>query len=72
MIFYPEEQLERQRKSAEKRRQNTKGVKMLDLETGNVIRTFFTPKDAAIWLLNNGYTKSKNPSSFLSTFSLTF
>ena len=60
---HPEEQKENQAKRLEGRRKKQKGVAMIDLKTGKTIRTFYTPKDAAIWLIDNGYTNGSNPSS---------
>ncbi len=40
-----------------------KPVAMLDLKTKQQLKTFYIIKEAANWLLQNGYTKSINPSS---------
>ena len=40
-----------------------KPVAMVDLKTKQQIRTFSSIKEAANWLIQNGYTKSVNPSS---------
>ena len=59
----PEAIAKRTKKAIETRRKNLKGVLMIDLETGKVLKEFYTPKDAADWVIQNGYTSSKNPSS---------
>ena len=43
-----------------------KPVEMVDITTKNVIRSFPSVKDAGDWLIENGYTKGKNPSSTIS------
>ena len=40
-----------------------KPVEMYDLNSKETIKTFDSVKDAANWLLDNGYTKGSNPSS---------
>ena len=62
---HPKEKMARTQKMIETRRKNTPGVAMIDLESGKILRSFETPKDAGEWVLQNGYTKSVNPSSHI-------
>lgn len=62
---HPEEKMARTQKMVETRRKNTPGVAMIDLESGKILRSFETLKDAGEWVLQNGYTKSVNPSSHI-------
>lgn len=41
----------------------SKPVNMIDIKTGEVIKSFKSCKEAGQWLIDNGYTNSVNPSS---------
>lgn len=64
---HPEEVKNRAMKSAEKSR---KAVNMLDLETGEVLRTFISQQEAALWLVEQGHAKNTNCKSSISAVCL--
>ena len=64
---HPEEAAEKtRRRSAASAAKCSKSVDMCDLETGQVIRTFKSQREAAQWLVDNGLAKNMNCAASIS------
>lgn len=64
---HPDIVRQRQRKSAEK---SMKPVNMMSLETGEVLRSFESQQEAALWLVDQGKAKNTNCKSSISAVCL--
>lgn len=58
------------RRSEASARKTSKAVNMLNLETGEVLNTFSSMQEAALWLVENGYARNTNCKSSISAVCL--